>query len=307
MARWTPPKEWEDLTPVVQDDGPQPVVPITYPAEFEGTMNYFRAIMKKGEKTQRALQITEKAIKLNAANYTVWYYRRLCLFSTGSDLEQELNFTAQKAKRSPKNYQLWHHRRLLLDRMGKDGTAQPKKELGHISDILKKDSKNYHAWAYRQWILKRFDLFDEELNFVDSLLDDDRGNNSAWNERYFVISQTTGFTAAIIDREITYAIDYINKALNNQSPWNYLYGLTKTQGCNTEHIQKMIHFAEACIQKDAKCSEPYCILVELYSEFKPANLKKAQEAASKLADELDTIRKQYWNFRIKQLESLFSV
>lgn len=302
--QWTAPKEWADLTPVLQDDGPKSVVPISYPPEFEGTMNYFRAIMKKGEKTERALEITRKAIKLNPANYTAWYYRRLCLYELGLDLQNELEYTAQKAIQTPKNYQLWHHRKLILDRMRQNGNAQPKEELDHTSLILKKDAKNYHAWAYRQWILQRFNLFDDELDFVDDLLEDDRGNNSAWNERYYVISRTTGFNSpVIIDSEIQYAIGFIHKDMNNQSPWNYLVGLTKTEGCKTEHLQKIIQFAESCIKKNENCAEPYSVLVELYSKLgQPANLKKAKKAASKLADELDIIRKQYWDFRIKQLE-----
>lgn len=38
-----------------------------------------------------------------------------------------------------------------------------------------------------QWVIKRFDLFVDELSYVDSLLSSDVRNNSAWNERWFVL------------------------------------------------------------------------------------------------------------------------
>lgn len=67
-------------------------------------------------------------------------------------------------------------------------------------------------------------LFDGELNYVDQLLDDDIRNNSAWNQRYFVINNTTGFTEDVLKREIKYTLDKINKAKENESAWNYLRG-----------------------------------------------------------------------------------
>jgi hypothetical protein len=46
------------------------------------------------------------------------------------------------------------------------------------------------------------------------------GNNSAWNYRFFVIEHQEHNLA----QEIEYAIQFIEKAPNNRSPWNYLLG-----------------------------------------------------------------------------------
>lgn len=50
---------------------------------------------------------------------------------------------------------------------------------------------------------QEYKLWDNELEFVESLLEDDVRNNSAWNQRHFVISHTTGFSdGAVLEREI---------------------------------------------------------------------------------------------------------
>eukprot|EP01083_Nonionella_stella_P292505 994783_1 len=78
--------EYADLEPIKQDDGPSPVVAIRYGKQFSDVHNYFRAIIRKNEISQRALKLSEKVIKLNAANYTAWQFRRECIFKFRYDL-----------------------------------------------------------------------------------------------------------------------------------------------------------------------------------------------------------------------------
>ncbi len=51
-------------------------------------------------------------------------------------------------------------------------------------------------------MVKEFGLWADELQYVDLLLLDDLRNNSAWNQRYFVVEHTTGFTDDVIAKEI---------------------------------------------------------------------------------------------------------
>lgn len=54
----------------------------------------------------------------------------------------------------------------------------------------------------RQWVIKEFKLWDDELSYVDKLLEDDVRNNSAWNQRFFVVSNTTDFSDDIVKEEV---------------------------------------------------------------------------------------------------------
>lgn len=69
-----------------------------------------------------------------------------------------------------------------------------------------------------------FSLYEGELNYVDQLLQDDVKNNSAWNQRYFVVNNTTGFTPEVLEWEIDYTLSKIRTEIENESAWNYLRG-----------------------------------------------------------------------------------
>lgn len=61
----------------------------------------------------RALELTKEALRLNAANYTVWQYRRDILKALNTDFEEELAYTEMID--NPKNYQVWYHRRVIVE------------------------------------------------------------------------------------------------------------------------------------------------------------------------------------------------
>jgi hypothetical protein len=55
------------------------------------------------------------------------------------------------------------------------------------ADALEDDSKNYHAWAHRQMVVAAAGAWQQEMEYLEGLLQQDVRNNSAWNQRAFVI------------------------------------------------------------------------------------------------------------------------
>lgn len=162
--------EWKDVKPLKQDDGENPVVMIAYSDKCNvnslllsiilltksfsvlDVYNYFRGILAVGEKSERALDLTRDALRLNAANYTVWQYRRDILKAIDTDLNEELDYIDTVILDNPKNYQVWHHRRVIVELLN-----NPSKELSLTAKVLDLDAKNYHAWQHRQWAIATFE------------------------------------------------------------------------------------------------------------------------------------------------------
>lgn len=56
--------------------------------------------------SERALELTTRCIALNAANYSVWQYRRVLLKALDKNLVEELAFVEGVTAENPKNYQV---------------------------------------------------------------------------------------------------------------------------------------------------------------------------------------------------------
>jgi protein farnesyltransferase/geranylgeranyltransferase type-1 subunit alpha len=251
--------DWKDVTPVPQDDGPHPVVSIAYTEKFRDAHDYFRAVLKAEEKSERVLELTASALSLNAANYSVWHYRRQVLQHLNKDTKEELAYVAKIIEEEPKNYQVWYHRQKLVEWSG-----DPSGELEFTANALQYDSKNYHAWQYRQWLIRTYSLWEGELAYVDRLLGEDLRNNSAWNQRNFVVAGTTGYTDEVVSRELEYALKFIRKAPNNESAWNYLQGVLR--GRRYSDHSSVLTACEEMLTNHVRSPFLLAVLVDAYEE-----------------------------------------
>lgn len=297
--------DWKDIKPIPQDED-DPVVAIDYSPQFIDVFDYFRAIVNKGEKSKRALKLTQDAVKLNPANYSVWQYRREILKELNEDLQAELHFVRAIILKQPKNYQVWQHRRILVE-----WTDDPSQEKDITESAINQDAKNYHAWQHRQWVVKRFSLYEGELEFTEKLIDVDVRNNSAWNHRYFTINNSTGFSDDVIGTEIGVTLKNINKAKENESSWNYLRGLIFQSNNGLSRNKEITSFCENLYQGGNRSIFLLSLIIDMCKEQLDKDIKdpsyelsRGIELCEELANKLDCIRANYWNYLADSLRRL---
>ncbi|EUB62378.1 Protein farnesyltransferase/geranylgeranyltransferase type-1 subunit alpha [Echinococcus granulosus] len=233
--------EWADVTPLKQDESPRGVVRIAYSDAFVDAHDYVRAVMAVDERSPRVLELTAEALQMNAANYSIWAYRRNVLTTLNSHLASEYTFTKFLLFDHPKNYQLWYHLQWLMEQAVRgDESNDPKTvynrpesklyaklmmEFELIREILADDAKNYHAWQYRRWLVDFFSVPVKcELKFCEHMILDDSLNNSAWNHRFYTVIEE-GLDDTVFDREMNYAVTQLKSMPHNECACNYLLGL----------------------------------------------------------------------------------
>ncbi|KAH8377043.1 hypothetical protein KR093_002940 [Drosophila rubida] len=312
---WLPYSErddWADVTPLPQDDGPNPVVSIAYSPKFREVFDYMRAIIAKGEKSQRALDLTTEALNLNPANYTVWQYRRDILRELDADLQDELDYLDEVIRQNAKNYQVWHHRRVIVQMMN---CAQWELELTQNALDNDGNAKNYHAWQHRQWAIRTFNLYDDELEFVNRLISEDQRNNSAWNQRFFVLKHL-GFTPQVIERELLYTMNHIRVIKNNESAWNYLVGvLRQSPRGQLNSSPEVVQFSEGLYSAGNRSPYLLAFLIDLYQEQALQRreaidnnqlAQKVYTLCEDMATKHDVIRRKYWSYVAEHLKTQLS-
>ncbi|KAJ3042909.1 hypothetical protein HK097_001870 [Rhizophlyctis rosea] len=229
-------------------------------------------------------------------------YRQEILAALQKDLKEELDFIDDMASEHPKSYQIWHHRQIIIERLN-----DPSKEISFIDKMLALDSKNYHAWSYRQWVVSTYNLWDDEIPDIDRLIVEDIRNNSAWNQRFFVMSRRPqGFGEDDIVKEVSYILQKIRLAPNNESPWNYLRGILEFAG---KPFDEFPQIEDVCRSFEAKAMiVPHALnfLLELNAQQVQAGQGERVaecEKISKQLEEHDPVRKLYWRHRLEQVKA----
>lgn len=329
--------EWEDVKPIYLDNQETQLVNIVYSDEFKSAYAYLRACLSQDERSERALRLTEHCIRLNPANYTVWYYRRVLLKHLKKDFSQELRFLGGHfeflvifsffkrifelthmlfflhsdyiMRDNQKNYQVWQHRKCLIEQLNdqiheKDFTLK----------MISMDSKNYHAWQHRQWVVNKFKLWDGEISFVNDLLYQDVRNNSAWNHRYFVLKNSGQLGGSskeeeVLKQEVDFGLEKIKLAPGNESSWNYLRGILKFRSLT--YYENVIETIEHLLASE--CKSPHLLgfkidcICEKMKEKPNSNMREeALQLCDQLSKNLDPIRKEYWKFIASEIASKFA-
>lgn len=308
--------EWADIDPIPLDDGSGngdgiiPLATIAYPPSYTEATSYLRAVMAVNEMSDRALKLTEDIIRINPAHYTVWLYRAKIIKELDKKLADEIDWLNRVSEENLKNYQIWHHRQIIVSRLRDSLTKESDflaEERDFLMDIFARDSKNYHVWIYRHWLVRHFNLWEDERETLDveTLIDRDVHNNSAWNHRYVLrFSPRDGPEAGmpensgpglkrgqlavvdeyIVDAELGYAEDKIRLAPENRSPWHYARGvlraaklpLSKWKGFASKFIIEEIDDADNIIKVHVKSSLALEWLADVYAEEAQAKGAEAE-------------------------------
>lgn len=180
------------------------------------------------------------------------------------------------------------------------------------------------------------------------MLEEDVRNNSAWNQRWFVIENTSGvrsaffaiavivqsanlpprrgsveqFTEDVISREIEFAFKQLEKAVSNESPWNYLRGCVAADCVSSRDTQSHTPRVKCCSllrgQHSELVGEVEKRIADLISSNEHAptavhlhslhadvllGLGKADEAHKvfELLSTLDPARAKYWAWRLASI------
>ena len=200
-------------------------------------------------------------------------------------------------------------------------------EMEASAATLAVDAKNYHAWAHRQALVAAWDLWDEELAFTEAVLEDDVRNNSAWNQRFYILTKggthqpaeaNGGFAThrassqslpAMMDNELSYVAAALHCAPDNASAWAYLGGLLTLPAGMTMllHDNRVPDLCFRALQRLPSCVPAMNTLSEMYRARAAAALQNDDVATAALAKQhahtlqaalqvADPLRHLYWTF-----------
>lgn len=147
------------------------------------------------------------------------------------------------------------------------------------------------------------------MDFVDHLISEDVRNNSAWNQRYFVVNNHLGWSDINVQSEVCYTLEKIKFVKNNESAWNYLRGVLLHDNRGISGNSIVTSFCEELYKN--RCRSPYLLafIIDICDEAIRKgetnsfhNADRAVELCQALASKYDKIRSKYWNYICDKLK-----
>ncbi|XP_070491644.1 protein farnesyltransferase/geranylgeranyltransferase type-1 subunit alpha-like [Chironomus tepperi] len=139
------------------------------------------------------------------------------------------------------------------------------------------------------------------------MIKEDIRNNSAWNQRYFIINQRGKVDFPLVKNEFRYAFEKIKLANENDSSWNYIRGLLLNFGAKRLwQFQELVKYCEdEFYEKENTNRNIVAFLIDLKIEMilddsNDANelliSQKIYNLCTLMGHKYDKIRKNYWQF-----------
>lgn len=160
------------------------------------------------------------------------------------------------------------------------------------------------------------------MEYINELIDLDIRNNSAWNQRYFYLSNKSDLNKEEnhLTEEIEYCLSKIDLCVDNESSWNYLRALVaRNKNVYPDNVIQFCRNKLSMDKEDEKSPFLIAFLVdynsikskELLKSTKDSNelktyAKESVELLESLASKYDTIRANYWNYLISKWKNQFS-
>lgn len=151
----------------------------------------------------------------------------------------------------------------------------------------------------------------DETMFTEKMLASDVRNNSAWNQRFFLIKQRGKIDFFLVKKEFAFVVDKIKIVIDNESAWNYLRGVLElfkelkklpqyddfTSFIENEFYEKHNnnrHLISFLI--DAKIE----MVLEVFESNELIHSQKIFQLCNLMAERFDKTRKSYWKFIYKK-------
>ncbi|EDK42249.1 CAAX geranylgeranyltransferase alpha subunit [Lodderomyces elongisporus] len=320
--------DYSDIEPVSLNTETPQLCQILYDQEYKEVMGTLLALMKLNEYSPRAKYITELGIEKLASHYTTWIYRYNILKNLpNTNYYDELDWCEQIALDNEKNFQIWNYRQLIINEIiaMEENSAEnadekevkrkvqfdPHREFPIMAAMLDSDSKNHHVWSYRKWLVEKFNLFNDvkEHEFVNSCIELDLLNNSAWSHRFFLNfsdyrtdDSNEMHGEDLVEKEIEYVKNKITECPQNASSWDYLNGIYDKFDRDICELEVFANGFADFEQDNVKSTFAIELLAKIF--MKKNQFDKCITQYEMLRDEYDPMRKNFWNYEISRIKEL---